>query len=114
MTQSLDSTMDARSTASQLLPTNLWKLPLTQLPMPDTLADALAAHSILTVGDLLDLPPEALGVDGVISPAEQEQVHTALSRALDDGLRQFDSAAANDWPTLRAHRQRHFQRLVCA
>lgn len=102
MTQSLDSTMDARSTASQLLPTNLWKLPLTQLPMPDTLADALAAHSILTVGDLLDLPPEALGVDGVISPAEQEQVHTALSRALDDGLRQFDSAAANDWPTLRA------------
>ena len=67
-----------------------------------TLADALAAHSILTVGDLLDLPPEALGVDGVISPAEQEQVHTALSRALDDGLRQFDSAAANDWPTLRA------------
>ncbi|MEZ6038472.1 MAG: hypothetical protein R3F29_13395 [Planctomycetota bacterium] len=78
----------------QLLPAALWELPLTALRLPVERSEALAGRGFLTVGD-------ALSRDGLTAD-ERALLHTALGRALDDGLRQFSSSASDDWASLRA------------
>lgn len=88
--------------AQRLLPEALWQLPLARLQLDGGLADQLAGRGLLTVGCVLDLSANALREGGAITPDEQAVLQTALTRALVDGLRQYDSSTAEDWPTLRA------------
>ena len=88
------ATPAATDRQQQLLPAALWELPLTALRLPVDRTEALAADGFLTVGD-------ALSRDG-LGQQERELLRAALGRALDDGLRQFSSAASDDWPSLRA------------
>ena len=96
------STEHAKTAAQRLLPAALLELPLAQLRLDGELADQLAARGLFTVGDALELAPEAWREGGAITPDEETALHTALQRALADGLRQFDGAGTADWPTLRA------------
>ncbi len=102
MIEYCDSTVGTRSAAERLLPTTLWELPLTQLSLGHQLADTLAGRGILTVGNALDLATVALREGGALTPNEEAELREALARALADGLRQFESTTASDWPTLRA------------
>ncbi|MCB9877262.1 MAG: hypothetical protein H6835_06625 [Planctomycetes bacterium] len=78
----------------RVLPATLWELPLTALRLPSEVTEALAGRGFLTVGDAL--------VRSGLDDAESAPLRAALTRALDDGLRQFSSAASDDWPSLRA------------
>ena len=102
MTQMPDCSEHSLTTAQRLLPTELWQLPLARLSLESGLAEQLAGRGLLTVGCALELPTEALREGGAITPDEQVALCEALHRALADGLRQFDTGTANDWPTLRA------------
>lgn len=83
------------TTRVHLLPATLLDLPLQRLPLGEALAATLAALGMLTVGDVLQTPTDALDDD------QAEALRTVLQRALHDGLAQF-ADEANDWPTLRA------------
>lgn len=102
MIDSCDRTVGPATAAEQLLPKALWELPLTQLRLDSELTTTLSGRGILTVGNLLNLPLEALREDGAVTPDEQAALKTALRKTLTDGLLQFESSEANDWPTLRA------------
>ncbi|MGK0205695.1 MAG: hypothetical protein ACI9S9_004786, partial [Planctomycetota bacterium] len=102
MNETSASSVEARSAAQRLLPTVLWELPLTRLRLGENLTDGLAARSLFTVGDALELSSDALREGGAITPEEEAILQAALRRALADGLRQFDQSTSNDWPTLRA------------
>ena len=102
MTATKRKSKRARSVAAELLPKTLTELPLASLRLPDDLAERLAADDLLTLGDLLELPKRALTKSGELPPEAQAAVRDAVARALDDGLRQFAGAAANDWKTVRA------------
>ncbi|HEB53505.1 MAG TPA: hypothetical protein ENI87_09655 [bacterium] len=88
--------------AERLLPRALWQLPLARLRLAEEVAERLADHGLLTIADALQLPETAFVGDEALAATDLDHLRTAIAQALADGLRQFEGAHVNDWPTLRA------------
>ncbi|HEX6810243.1 MAG TPA: hypothetical protein VF384_01355 [Planctomycetota bacterium] len=87
--------------ASTLLPPALLLLPLEQLYLEPTQLAQLRGHHLLTVGDTLAQPAEALVASGVTEEC-LASLRTAIERVLHDGLGQFANVEnTRDWSTLR-------------
>ncbi len=88
--------------AARLLPASLLQLPIGQLALPAAAATLLAQHQLRTVGELLALPPGALGRRGWFTGEAVAAVQRALTHVLREGLAACASLApADGWRDLR-------------
>lgn len=92
-------TPDLATAARALLPATLLDLPLMRLRLAEPVHTRLRDAGLLTVADVLERAGDA---EAGPSADDLTALQEALTRALTDGLRQFESVDTSDWPSLLA------------
>jgi hypothetical protein len=102
MSHAQDSLTQWSSAVQQLLPKNLWGLPLARLPLNEDLTNRLTEQGLLTLGEVLLIPAQELANGSIISGEDQQALQSCLASVLADGLMQFDASQTATWSTMKA------------